>query len=105
MKAALLALATLFAASTASASIALFSDGRNMKIETYQVEEDTIHLVMQGGGKLSLPLARIERIVDDEVSTPEIVEEVKKIVEDGVFPFVVARTRIRLRIPRNSSRR
>jgi len=41
---------------------------------------------MQGGGKLSLPLTRIERIVDDEVSTPEVVEEVKKIVEDGVFP-------------------
>lgn len=86
MKSALLALATLFAASTASASIALFADGRNMKIETYQVEEDTIHLVMQGGGKLSLPLTRIERIVDDEVITPEVVEEVKKIVEDGVFP-------------------
>ena len=77
----------LLFASTASASIALFSDGRNMKIEAYSVEEETIHLTMQGGGKLSLPLTRIERIVDDEIVTAEVVEEVKKIVEEGgVFP-------------------
>lgn len=84
----LLATAVLiFSAQAASASIALFSDGRNMKIETYAVESDTIHLTMEGGGKLSLPLARIERIVDDEIVTAEVVEEVKKIVEEGgVFP-------------------
>jgi hypothetical protein len=87
MKTAIAVLATVLAASSASASIALFSDGRNMKIETYVVEEDTIHLTIRGGGRLSLPLRRIERIVDDEVATPEVVEEVKKIVEEGgVFP-------------------
>ena len=32
------------ALTSASASIALFSDGRNMKIEAYVVEEETIHL-------------------------------------------------------------
>lgn len=83
----LLTIAVLaIAAPAASASIALFADGRNMKIESYAVEDDTIHLTMSGGGKLSLPLTRIERIVDDEVETPEVVEEVKKIVEEGVFP-------------------
>ncbi|HKR63850.1 MAG TPA: lytic transglycosylase domain-containing protein [Thermoanaerobaculia bacterium] len=86
MKPILLALATALLATSASASIALFSDGRNMKIEAYAVQEDTIHLTIAGGGKLSLPLSRIERIVDDEVTTPEVVEEVKKIVEEGVFP-------------------
>lgn len=82
----LITLATLLLASTASASIALFSDGRSMKIEAYAVEEETIHLTMQGGGKLSLPITRIERIVDDEIITAEVVEEVRKIVEEGVFP-------------------
>jgi hypothetical protein len=83
-----LATALLFlTATSASASIALFSDGRNMKIESYAVEADTIHLVMHGGGKLSLPMSRIERIVDDEIVTAAVVEEVKKIVEEGgVFP-------------------
>ncbi|HYI10298.1 MAG TPA: lytic transglycosylase domain-containing protein [Thermoanaerobaculia bacterium] len=85
----LLATAVLLIASLpASASIALFSDGRNMKIEAYAVEEETIHLTMEGGGKLSLPLGRIERIVDDEVVPVEVIAEVKKIVEEegGVFP-------------------
>ena len=86
MKRALLAGLAFLAATSASASIAVFSDGRNMKIETYVVQEETIHLTLQGGGKMSMALARIERIVDDEVTTPEVVEEVKKIVEEGVFP-------------------
>ena len=86
MRVLIASLATLLLASSASASIALFSDGRNMKIEAYAVEEETIHLTMQGGGKLSLPITRIERIVDDEIVTPEVVEEIKKIVEEGVFP-------------------
>lgn len=83
-----LASAALFLfASTASASIALFADGRNMKIEAYQVEDDVIHLTLNGGGKVSMPLSRIERIVDDEVVVAEVVAEVKKIVEEGgVFP-------------------
>ena len=87
MKKVLLSITLLLSATSASASIALFADGRSMKIETYAVEEDTIHLQMHGGGKMSLPLARIERIVDDEIVTAEVVAEVQKIVEEGgVFP-------------------
>lgn len=84
----LLATAVLvFAANAASASIAVFVDGRTQKIDAYAVEEDVVHLTLQGGGKISLPLLRVDRIVDDEVVTPEIVEEVKQIVEEGgVFP-------------------
>lgn len=76
----------LLSATMADASIALFVDGRNMKIAAYVVEEDVIHLTLTSGGKMSMPLTRIERIVDDEITTPEVVEEVKKIVEEGVFP-------------------
>jgi hypothetical protein len=87
MKRFLFLLAVLLSAHAASASIALFADGRNMKIETFAVDEDTIHLTMNGGGTLSLPLTRIERIVDDEIVPAEVVEEVKKAVaEGGVFP-------------------
>jgi membrane-bound lytic murein transglycosylase B len=87
MKRLLITFAMLLAANAASASIAVFSDGRNMKIDAYEVEAETIHLTFSGGAKISMALTRIERIVDDEVSTPEVVEEVKKIVEEGgVFP-------------------
>lgn len=81
----LTAVLVLLAALPASASIALFVDGRSMKIESYKVEDSTIHLTLNGG-VMSLPLGRIERIVDDEIETPEVVEEVQKSVEEGVFP-------------------
>jgi hypothetical protein len=70
----------------ASASIAVFTDGRAMKIAAYKVDEDTVQLTLKTGGVLSMPLQRIDRIVDDEIITPEVVAEVKKIVESGVFP-------------------
>ena len=76
----------LLLATTASASIAVFTDGRSMKIAAYRVDEDAIHLTLKTGGDLILPITRIDRIVDDEVSTPEVEAEVKKIEKEGVFP-------------------
>ncbi len=70
----------------ASASIAVFTDGRTMKIDSYKVDDDSIRLTLKGGGALLLPIQRIDRIVDDEVVTPEVIAEVRKIVEEGVFP-------------------
>ncbi len=82
------AIALFATAHAASASIAVFSDGRIQKIETYAVESTLIHLTLQGGGTMSVPIARIERIVDDEIVAAEVVAEVKKAVEEqgGVFP-------------------
>jgi len=81
------ALLLLCLAIPASASIAVFTDGRSIKISAYKVADDTMQLTLKSGGVMSLPIQRIDRIVDDEVVTPEVVAEVKKIVESGgVFP-------------------
>ncbi|HEY6141488.1 MAG TPA: lytic transglycosylase domain-containing protein [Thermoanaerobaculia bacterium] len=85
----LLPLMLLFAALPASASIALFSDGRTMKIDSYKVlSENDIELKLKSGGAMTIPLVRIDRIVDDEVAPPAVIAEVKKIVEEegGIFP-------------------
>lgn len=83
----ILATVLILAANAASASIAVFVDGRSLKIEAYAVEEEVVHLTLQGGGKMTIPLLRVDRIVDDEIVTPEVVAEVQKIVEEGgVFP-------------------
>ena len=81
---AMLALAAL----PASADIALFTDGRSMKISAYKVVDETaIQLTLKNGGRVTMPLERVERIVDDEVVSVEIVAEVKKAVEhEGIFP-------------------
>ncbi len=81
-----MAAAVLALALPASASIAVFTDGRAMKIAAYKVDDDVVQLTLTKGGTVSLPLRRIDRIVDDEVVTPEAVAEVKKIEEQGVFP-------------------
>jgi hypothetical protein len=85
----LLPLAVLFLALPASASIALFSDGRAMKIDSYRVTSTTeIELKLKSGGAMTIPLERIDRILDDEIAPPAIIAEVKKIVEEtgGIFP-------------------
>jgi hypothetical protein len=79
----------LFAAALpAGADIALLTDGRSMKIDAYKVVEETgIQLTLKSGGRLTLPLERVERIIDDEVVPVEVVAEVKKTVEhEGIFP-------------------
>jgi hypothetical protein len=87
MKVLIAALATTLLATSASASIAVFTDGRSMKVDGFQaLDEETMKLTLKGGGMMTVPLRRIDRIVEDEVTTPEVVAEVKKIVEEGVFP-------------------
>jgi len=75
------------AALPARASIALFTDGRSMKISGYKlVESNAIQLTFKNGGAMTMPLNRIERILDDEVIEVEKAPEVKKMIEEGIFP-------------------
>ena len=72
-----IALAAL--ATPAGASIALFVDGRSMKISEYKIVGETnVQLTLKSGGAITVPLTRVDRIVDDEIVPPSIVEEVKK---------------------------
>lgn len=78
---------TLAAALPAAASIALFTDGRSMKISGFKlVDANAIQLTFKNGGAMTMPLNRIERILDDEVIEVEKAPEVKKMIEEGVFP-------------------
>jgi len=82
-------LALLLLASPAGASIALFVDGRAMKISSYKVvSESEVQLSLTSGGAITVPLTRVDRILDDEIVPAAIVEEVKKAVEKdgGIFP-------------------
>lgn len=83
-----MAFMAVLAATTARASIAVFVDGRTMKVAAFKaLDEETMQLTLTGGGSISVPLRRVDRIIDDEVVPDKIVEEVKKIVaEEGIFP-------------------
>ena len=87
MKRTLLLAVLLLAALPASASIALFTDGRSMKISSFKLVGSTeIELAFKNGGAITMPLNRIDRILDDEVIEAAQAPEVKKMIEEGVFP-------------------
>jgi len=52
----------------ASASLAIFNDGRVVKIADYRVSGKDIEITLPGGGGYTTSLLTIERIVDDEVA-------------------------------------
>ena len=61
----------------ASASIALFTNGRSMKISSFKlIDANAIQLVFRNGGAMTMPLNRIERILDDEIVEIEKAPEV-----------------------------
>ncbi|HSS45554.1 MAG TPA: lytic transglycosylase domain-containing protein [Thermoanaerobaculia bacterium] len=57
----------------AAAELVVFEDGRVVKAASFRVVEDELEISLPGGGNYRVDLARVERIVDDEVAAPESV--------------------------------
>lgn len=65
-----LALAVAWAAGTAAAAgahLVVLVDGAVIKASAFRVENDLARIEFASGGSMSLPLLRVERVVDDEV--------------------------------------
>lgn len=87
MKRLALALFAFGIAANAAADIAIFTGGRTLKVEAYTAGDETIELVMAGGGKITVSLDRIERIIDDEIVPAAVVaQEIMKEEGGGAFP-------------------
>ena len=54
-------------ATAAHADLAIFTDGRVLRVEDALLVGDKIHLKLIGGGLLEIPALRIDRVVDDEI--------------------------------------
>jgi soluble lytic murein transglycosylase-like protein len=68
----------------AGASLAIFNDGRVVKISDYRVSGDDIEITLPGGGGYTTSLLTVDRIVDDEVAAPPA--EVKELKPRGNVP-------------------
>ena len=65
------ALALLLPAARVCADLVVFEDGRVVKAASWKVDEDTIEIALPGGGGFTADLARVDRIVADEVVPAE----------------------------------
>jgi Transglycosylase SLT domain len=74
-RAAALALLALAAGSAARAELVVFEDGRVVKAAGYQLLDQELEIRLPGGGSYRVDLARVDRIVDDEVVIDSVVVE------------------------------
>lgn len=59
--------AGLAAAAPARAELVILTDGSVVKVDSYETDGEQARLVFAAGGRMTLPITRIERVVDDEV--------------------------------------
>ena len=57
-------------AEPAFAKLAIFNDGRVVKVASYRVEGDDVEIGLPGGGGYTTSILLVERFVDDEVAAP-----------------------------------
>jgi hypothetical protein len=83
--------AGLAPATPANAELVVLTDGRYLKVKSYEVAGEQARLDLYRGGRMTLALDRVERIVDDEYVPPPppdpVVEEVAEAVETGLIPL------------------
>ncbi|HWN43783.1 MAG TPA: lytic transglycosylase domain-containing protein [Thermoanaerobaculia bacterium] len=54
----------------ANAELVVLTDGRFLKVKSYEVAGEQARLDLPYGGRMTLPIERVERIVDDEYIPP-----------------------------------
>ncbi len=85
----LLLLAMAACAAPAWGEIVVFEEGSFVKVVSHRVEGEKIFLEMTPGNFMSLPLMRIERVLDDETPTPKpVLEAVEEMAANaGAFTW------------------
>jgi hypothetical protein len=64
-------LLVLLSAAPAAADLVVFEDGRVVKAASWRLGTDTIEIELPGGGSFTTDLARVDRIVEDEIVAKE----------------------------------
>jgi hypothetical protein len=67
MRRAFLVVLPILAALPARADLVVLVDGGVMKVAAFEVVDERVKVTLPSGGALTLPILRVERIVDDEV--------------------------------------
>jgi len=68
------------------AELVVLTDGRFVKVKAYEVGEEQARLDLFGGGRITVPVDRLERIVDDEVLPEPEPEPAVVVAAEAVAP-------------------
>ena len=72
---ALLSMVLLSAPSISSAELVVMTDGQVLKVESFERQDDRILLGLREGGRLTLSIGRVARILEDEIVDQPPAEE------------------------------
>ena len=75
----------------ARAELVILTDGRFLKVAAYEAGAEQAQLTFETGGRMTLPILRIERVIEDEVvpepDPPEVVAEVATPPTPALIPL------------------
>jgi hypothetical protein len=67
----------------ANAELVVLTDGRFLKVKAYEVAGEEARLDLYRGGRMTLDIDRVERIVDDEYVPPPELEPVAEVIAEA----------------------
>jgi len=84
----------------ARAELVILVDGNVMKVADFEADGDQARLTFLHGGRLTMPISRVERVVDDEVAPepdpPPAAVALAEAVRDAVVPLHFEETRAKI---------
>lgn len=81
----------LLGASPARAELVVLTDGNVLKVKGYEAVGEQAWITLSFGGRMTVPIERVERVVDDEVVPAPPVDEVAAAVADAPAPPIPLR--------------
>lgn len=77
--------AGLAPATPANAELVVLTDGRFLKVKSYEVAGEQARLDLHYGGRMTLPIDRVERIIDDEYIPPPELAPVAEVIAEAAM--------------------
>jgi hypothetical protein len=88
---ALILLGTGLCAVPARAELVVLTDGNVLKVKAYEAVGEQAWITLSFGGRMTVPIERVERVVDDEVVPVPEVDEVEEAVAEAPSPPIPLR--------------
>src|SRR6185436_13916830 len=77
----------LLGATPARAELVVLTDGNVLKVKAYEAVGEQAWITLSFGGRMTVPIERVERVVDDEVVPAPPVAEVATVAEAPAPPI------------------